>query len=146
MRLYSKVRYSYENHRSKTYQETTCGAGIYRALRLQAVYAETKPYNNGQSRWHVLKEDSGKAVVLGTQGQPLGQTVSSFSSCLLIPLISTLPRLFGECLKDSVDTACGLCLDWQSVLRCQSRPGGAGQIPLYQLLQKKPDMFIYFSV
>ena len=29
-----------------------------------------------KSRWHALKEDSGKAVVLGTQGQPLGQTVS----------------------------------------------------------------------
>ena len=72
----TKVRYSYENHRSKTYQETTCGVGIHRALRLQAVYAETKPYNIGQSRWHALKEDSGKAVVLGTQGQPLGQTVS----------------------------------------------------------------------
>ena len=72
----TKVRYSYENHRSKTYQETTCGVGVHRALRFQAVYAETKPYNIGQSRWHALKEDSGKAVVLGTQGQPLGQTVS----------------------------------------------------------------------
>ena len=41
----TKVRYSYENHRSKTYQETTCGVGVHRALRFQAVYAETKPYN-----------------------------------------------------------------------------------------------------
>ena len=46
----TKVRYSYENHRSKTYQETTCGVGIHRALRLQAVYAETKPYNIGWKR------------------------------------------------------------------------------------------------
>ena len=72
----TKVRYNYENHRSKTYQETTCGVGVHRALRPQAVYAETKPYNIGQSRWSALKEDSGKTVVFGTQGQPLGQTVS----------------------------------------------------------------------
>lgn len=71
-----KVRYNYENHRSKTYQKTTCGVGVHRALRPQAVYAETKPYYIGQGRWHALKEYSRKTVVFGTQGQPLGQTVS----------------------------------------------------------------------
>lgn len=72
----TKVRYNYENHRSKTYQETTGGAGVHRALRFQAVYAETKPNNIMQSRRHVLEEDSRDTVVFGTQGQPLGQTIS----------------------------------------------------------------------
>ena len=71
-----KVRNDYENHRSKTYQETAGGIGVYRALRFQAVYAETKPNNIMQSRRSVLKEDSGNAVMFGTQGQPLGQKVS----------------------------------------------------------------------
>lgn len=39
-----KVRYSYENHRSKTYQETASGVGVHRALRRQVVYAETQLY------------------------------------------------------------------------------------------------------
>ena len=63
------------NHRSKTYQETTCGIGVHRALRSQAVYAETKPYNIGQSRWSAIKGDSEKTVVFGTQGRPMGKTV-----------------------------------------------------------------------
>lgn len=72
----TKVRNDYENHRSKAYQETTCGVGVHRALRPQAVYAETKPYDIGQGRWSTLKEDSGKTVVFGTQGQPPGQKIS----------------------------------------------------------------------
>ena len=128
----------------KTYQETTCGVGIHRAFRLQSVYAETKPYNIGQSRWSVLKEDSGKAVVLGTQGQPLGQTVSSFSSCLLIPLISTLPRLFGECLKGSgyslrIMSRLTIC----STLSIEAWRGWANLT--LSTSPKKPYMFIYFS-
>ena len=71
-----KVRYSYENHRSKTYQETASGVGVHGALRPQVVYAETQPHNIGQSRWAALKGDRGETVVFGTQGQPLGQTVS----------------------------------------------------------------------
>ena len=71
-----KEKYNYENHRGKTYQETTCGVGVHRALRPQAVHAETEPHNIGQSRWTALKGYSGKTVVFGTQGQPLGQPVS----------------------------------------------------------------------
>ena len=71
-----KVRYNYENHRSKTYQETTCGVGVHRALRPQVVYAETKPNNIVQSRWHIFEEDSRDAILFRAQGQPLGQTVS----------------------------------------------------------------------
>ena len=40
--LHSSKADNYENHRSKPYQETTCGVGIHRALRPQAVHAETK--------------------------------------------------------------------------------------------------------
>ena len=71
-----KVRYNYENHRSKAYQETACGIGVHRALRPQRVHAETQPHNIGQSRGFALKGDSGKTIVFGTQGQPLGQSVS----------------------------------------------------------------------
>ena len=71
-----QVRHNYENHRSKTYQETACGVGVYRALRPQTIYAETKPYNIEQSRWPVFKGNSGKAVLFGTQSQPLGQAIS----------------------------------------------------------------------
>lgn len=75
-----KVRYNYENHRSKPYQETACGVGVHRALRSKAVYAETKPDNIVQIPGVVLKADSGKAVVFGTQGQPLGQAISRTGS------------------------------------------------------------------
>lgn len=68
--------YNYENHRSKPYQETTCGVGVHRALRPQAVHAETKPDNIVQSPGHAFKRNSGNAVMFGTQGQPMGQTVS----------------------------------------------------------------------
>ena len=71
-----QVRHNYENHRSKTYQETARGVGVYRALRPQTIYAETKPYNIEQSRWPVFKGNSGKAVLFGTQSQPLGQAIS----------------------------------------------------------------------
>ena len=71
-----QVKHNYENHRSKTYQETACGVGVYRALRPQTIYAETKPYNIEQSRWPVFKGNSGKAVLFGTQSQPLGQAIS----------------------------------------------------------------------
>lgn len=71
----SKVN-DYENHRSKPYQETTGGVGVHRALRPQAVHAETKPDNIVQSPGHAFKGSSGKAVVFGTQGQPLGQAIS----------------------------------------------------------------------
>lgn len=71
----SKVN-DYENHRSKPYQETTGGVGVHRALRPQAVHAETKPANIVQSPGHAFKGSSGKAVVFGTQGQPLGQAIS----------------------------------------------------------------------
>ena len=71
-----KVRYSYENHRSKTYQETARGVGVHRVLRPQRVHAETKPYNIVQSRWSVLKGNIGKTIMFGTESQPLGQTVS----------------------------------------------------------------------
>lgn len=72
----TKVRYNYENHRSKTHQKTTCGVGVHRALRLQTVYAETKSNNIVQSRRHIFEEDSGDAILFRAQGQPLGQTVS----------------------------------------------------------------------
>jgi len=70
----------YENHRSNPYQETTSGVGVHRALRPQAVHAETKPDNIVQSSGHAFQRNSGKAVVFGTQGQPLGQTVSRTGS------------------------------------------------------------------
>lgn len=66
----------YENHRSNPYQETTSGVGVHRALRSQAIHAETKPDNIVQSPGHAFQRNSGKAVVFGTQGQPLGQTIS----------------------------------------------------------------------
>lgn len=74
------VKDNYENHRSKTYQETTGGVGVHGALRFQTVYAETEPDNIVQSRWDAFEEDSGKAVLFGTRSQPLGQTVS-FAGC-----------------------------------------------------------------
>lgn len=67
---------NYENHRSKPYQETTGGVGVHGALRPKAVYAETKPDNIVQSARHAFKGSSRKAVVFGTQGQPLGQAIS----------------------------------------------------------------------
>lgn len=67
---------NYENHRSKPYQETTGGVGVHRALRPKAVYAETKPDNIVQIAGYALEADSGKTVVLGTQGQQMGQTIS----------------------------------------------------------------------
>lgn len=74
--LHSSKVNDYENHRSKPYQETTCGVGVHRALRPQAVHAETMPDNIVQSAGHAFKGSGGKAVVLGTQGQPLGQAIS----------------------------------------------------------------------
>ena len=79
-----------------------------------------------------------------TQGQPLGQTVSSFSSCLLIPLISTLPRLFGECLKGSgyslrIMSRLTIC----STLSIEAWRGWANLT--LSTSPKKPYMFIYFS-
>lgn len=75
--LYSTlVRYNYENHRSKPYQETTSGVGVHGALRHQTVHAKTEQYNIEKSRWPFLEESSGNAVVFGTHGQPLGQAVS----------------------------------------------------------------------
>lgn len=71
-----KVRYNYENHRSNPYQEIASGVGVHRALRPQTVHAETKPDNMVQSPGHAFKRNSGKAVVFGTQGQPLGQAIS----------------------------------------------------------------------
>ena len=68
--------YNYENHRSKPYQETTGGVGVHSALRPQAVHAETKPDNIVKSARHAFKGSIGKAVVFGTQGQPLGQAIS----------------------------------------------------------------------
>lgn len=67
---------NYENHRSKPYQETTGRVGVHGALRPQAVHAETEPDNIVQIAGHALEGNSGKAVVFGTQGQPLGQTIS----------------------------------------------------------------------
>lgn len=67
---------NYENHRSKPYQETTGGVGVHRALRPQAVYAETKPDNIVQIAGNVLKAYSGKVIVLGTQSQPMGPAIS----------------------------------------------------------------------
>ena len=74
--LHSSKVDDYENHRSNPYQETTSGVGVHRALRPQAVHAETKPDNIVQSPGHAFQRNSGKAVVFGTQGQPLGQTIS----------------------------------------------------------------------
>ena len=54
--LHSSKADNYENHRSKPYQETTCGVGIHRALRPQAVHAETKPDNIVQSPGTPSKE------------------------------------------------------------------------------------------
>lgn len=71
----SKVN-DYENHRSKPYQETTGGVGVHRALRPQAVHAETEQDNIVQSPGHAFKGNSRKAVMFGTQGQPLGQAIS----------------------------------------------------------------------
>ena len=70
-----KVKYIYENHRSKTYQKTACGVGVHGTLRLQTVYAETQPDNLVKSPESVLKGDSRKAFVLRTQSQPLGQPI-----------------------------------------------------------------------
>lgn len=74
--LHSSKVDGYENHRSKPYQETTGGVGVYRALRPQAFHAETKPDNIVQSARHAFKGSSRKAVLFGTQGQPLGQAIS----------------------------------------------------------------------
>ncbi len=74
--LQSSKVYNYENYRSKPYQETTGGVGVHRALRPQAVHAETKPYNIVQSAGHAFKGNSREAVMFGTQGQPLGQAIS----------------------------------------------------------------------
>lgn len=71
-----KVRYNYENHRSKPYQETTGRVGVHIALRPQTVHAKTERYNIEKSRWPFIEESSGNAVVFGTHGQPLGQAVS----------------------------------------------------------------------
>lgn len=74
--LRSRTVYNYENHRSKPYQETTGGVGVYRALRPQVVHAETKPDNIVQSAGHAIQRNCGKAVLFGTQGQPLGLAIS----------------------------------------------------------------------
>lgn len=74
--LHSSKVYDYENHRSKPYQETMSGVGVHRTLRPQAVHAEKEPDNIVQSPGHAIKRNSGKAVVFGTQSQPLGETVS----------------------------------------------------------------------
>lgn len=78
--LHSSKVYNYENHRSKPYQETTGGVGVHRALRPQAVHAETKPDNIVQSARHAFKGSSRKAVLFGTQGQQMGQTISGTGS------------------------------------------------------------------
>lgn len=66
----------YENHRSNLYQEITGGVGVHRALRPQAVHAETQPNNIVQSARYAFKGSGRKAVVFRTQGQPLGQAIS----------------------------------------------------------------------
>lgn len=71
---------NYENHRSKPYQEATSGVGVHSVLRPQTVYAETKPDNIVQIAGNVFKADIGKTVVLGTQSQPMGQSVSRTGS------------------------------------------------------------------
>lgn len=65
----------YENHRSKPYQETTGGVGVYRTLRPQTVHAYTKPDNIVQITGYALQGNSGEAVLFRTQSQPLGQEV-----------------------------------------------------------------------
>ena len=71
----TKVRYSYENHRSKTYQETTC--------ELEYIeHFDSRPFMQKRSRISLtklipaLKEDIAERLAASTQGQPLGQTVS----------------------------------------------------------------------
>lgn len=40
--LVMRVRYNYEDHRSKTYQETTSGVEVHGALQPQAIHAKKK--------------------------------------------------------------------------------------------------------
>ena len=65
----------YENHRSKPYRETTCGAGVHLALRLQGIHAEKMPDRTAQGGRPVIEEDIGDAFHIGAQGQPLGEAV-----------------------------------------------------------------------
>lgn len=70
----SKV--DYENHRSKPYKETKSGVGVHIALRPALLYANQEPDSIIQSGWIILQGNSGKTVMLGTQSQPLGESIS----------------------------------------------------------------------
>ena len=59
------VRYTYENHRSKTYQETASGVGVHRVLRFQSVYAETSWMYKGNDQRDTL------SALLGCRSPPV---------------------------------------------------------------------------
>ena len=65
----------YENHRSKPYRETTCGAGVPDALRLTGFHAGQMPDRTVQGGWPVIEKNRGYAFYVGTQSQPLGKPI-----------------------------------------------------------------------
>lgn len=65
-----------ENHRSKPYKETESGVGVHRTLRLSPLHAITQPDSVIQSGWPFLESDSGEAIMLRAQGQPMGEPIS----------------------------------------------------------------------